>query len=119
MEIRNKDDINTVADVMHDTKFGLNDITYDSKKRIFLLTSQTADIDSPPKEEFRLELYNVDKYIPRNLDKIERGKATGGIFNDIRIKGGKDKLEIILISQDLRIELESAKIEGRLERKEL
>jgi len=112
MEIKCIKDIQVAAREMHDSEFEEKDFGFDSEKKLFYLNSHSPEVS---RKKFYLEFYNVEKYIPLNLDKIKQGKAIGGVFNDIRIRN--NGLHLTLISQDLRIILKLSKLEGRFEQK--
>lgn len=108
MKIESVKDIREIVDEMHDSEFSEADFRFDSNEKTFFLKSYSPI----SKKQFLLRFYNVEKYQVVNLDKIREGKATGGIFNDIRIRNGG--LNLTLLSQDLRIIIELSKIEGKL-----
>lgn len=110
MEIKCIEDVQRVADEMHDSEFQEKDFSFDSEKKTFHLKSYSADI---PGKEFYLELHNVEIYEPRNLERIKKGKATGGVFNKIKI--GNNGLKLTLISQDLNVVLSLIKIADKFE----
>ena len=110
MEIKNVEDLKKAIDEMHDSEFAGNDFGFYSDKKIFYLNSHSREILG---KEFYLEFYNVEEYIPLNLDKIKEGKAVGGVLNNIKI--GNNGLDLTLISQDLKIILRLTKLEGKLE----
>lgn len=110
MDIKNIKDIKNVVGEMHDSEFEGSDLSFDSDNNIFYLKSYC------PKDRnkiFNLEIYNVEKYNPINLDKISEGKALGGVFNDILV--GDNGLKLTLLSQDLKIVLNVNKLEGKFE----
>ena len=106
MDIKGVEDLKKVIEVIHDSEFNDKDLKYDPQKRVFSLTTWTSD----RLKEFVLDIYNVEEYKPINLDKANKGQATGGVFNDIAIKDEGLNLEII--SQDLRIKLRLSKLGG-------
>ncbi len=106
MDIKGVEDLKKVIEVIHDSEFNDKDLKYDPQKRVFSLTTWTSD----RLNEFVLDIYNVEEYKPINLDKVNKGQATGGVFNDIAIKDEGLNLEII--SQDLRIKLRLSKLGG-------
>jgi len=110
MKIKNIKDVKIAAGEMHDSEFEEKDFGFDSEKKIFYLRSHSPEVLG---KEFYLEFYNVEKYVPLNLDKIKEGKAIGGVFNYIKI--GNDGRDIMLISQDLKIKLKLNKLEGKFE----
>ena len=108
MDIKSIEDIKKVVGQMHDSEFEGIDLSFDSDNNIFHLKSYC------PKDRnktFNLEVYNVEKYDPINLDKINEGKALGGVFNDILV--GDNGLKLTLLSQDLKIVLNVNKLEGK------
>ena len=110
MDIKSVDDVKVVADKMHDSEFCAEDFGFDSNKKIFYLrTHLSEDIV----KKFILQICNVEEYDPINLDKIQERKATGGVFNTIKIKDQGHVLEIL--SQDLKILLKLSKLEGNFE----
>ena len=106
MDIKSIEDLRKVVGEMHDSEFTDKDLLYNSAEGTFSLKTYTPD----KAKEYLLDIYNVKKYEPVNLDKINRGQATGGIFNDVIIKNNGLDLEII--SQDLKIKLNVSKLEG-------
>lgn len=112
MDIKNIDDIKKIVDEMHDSEFDAEDFGFNADKKIFYLKSHSAQNDS---EEFYVHFYNVQKYNAVNLDKVNIGKATAGVFGDIKIRDNGLTLEIL--SQDLRILLKLNKLEGTFEKK--
>ena len=108
MEIQSIKDIKLVRDIMHDSEFTEEDFDFDCEQKFFRIKSHSPDTG----ENFSLELHNVKTYDPQNLDKIRKGKATGGVFNTIKIK--RKGLKLIILSQDLHIVLTLDKIEGQL-----
>jgi len=106
MEIKNIEDLKRVVGEMHDSEFIGKDLNYDSQKKTFNLKSRSSD----RLHKFHLAIYNVEEYTSINLDKVNEGKATGGVFNDIGVKNQGLNLEII--SQDLRIKLRLGKLAG-------
>jgi hypothetical protein len=110
MDIKSVDDIGVVADKMHDSEFCAEDFGFDSRKKFFYLKTH---LPKNTVKKFILQICNVEKYDPINLDKIQARKATGGVFNTIKIKDQGRVLEIL--SQDLKILLKLSKLEGSLE----
>jgi len=110
MDINSIEDIKKVVGVMHDSEFEGNDFFYDESKKVFYLKSH-CPIDK--NKVYSLEIYNVEKYNPINLDKVNEGKALAGVFNKILIR--KNGLELTLLSQDLRIKLNVSSLEGKME----
>lgn len=110
MEIKCIKDVEVVAGEMHDSEFEEKDFGFDSEKKIFYLKSHSPEVSG---KGFYLEFYNVEKYTPLNLNKIKEGKATGGVFNNIKIRN--NGLGLTLISQDLKIILKLSKLEGKFE----
>ena len=125
MDILSVRDVKQVSGIIHDSEFGEGDFGYNAKDKIFTLTTnspafrrkfflfETRSQDTSG-EKFHLEFRNVVKYRPEGLTKIKAGKGTGGVFNYIRVRKKGQKLT--LVSQDLSIELELSKLEGRFER---
>jgi hypothetical protein len=107
IEIGSIDSIKTVVGEMHDSEFAAADFGFDSEKKTFFLKSTSF---SQPSKIFFLQFNNVEQYEPKNLEKINKGKALAGIFNDIIIRNNGLVLEIL--SQDLRILLKLSKLEG-------
>jgi hypothetical protein len=112
MQIESIEDIRTVIGKMHDSEFTEEDFGFDPKNETFFLRAYSSRISSKERKEFYLEIYNVKKYNLLNLDKIKKGKATGGVFNTIDI--GHNGLKLSIISQDLNIVLRLSKLEGIL-----
>ena len=111
MEIKKINDLKTAADLMHDSEFNGQDFGYDPREKVFYLKSRSTG------KEFSLKVYNVEKYDPVNLEKINMKRATAGVFDDIRIE---DKgLSVKILSQDLNIRLRLSKLEGKLEINEI
>jgi len=110
MEIKNIGDLKIAAGEMHDSEFKENDFGFNYEKKSFFLNTFSPDTSN---RIYFLELDNVDKYSPLNLDKIKKGKATGGVFDSIEIKN--NGLDLVVISQDLRIKLKLNKLAGRFE----
>ena len=110
MEIRYKTDVEKVAGLMHDSEFTGEDFRYSSNDKIFCMQTHIPNTNNG----FVLTLYNVEKYTPLNLDKIEKGEAVGGVFDDIHVEN--QGLRLILISQDLRILLNLSKLDGKFEK---
>lgn len=110
MEIKNIEDLKIAAGEMHDSEFNEKDFEFNSERKVFFLNTFSPD---PAGKKYLLELYNIDKYTPFNLDKIKKGKATGGVFNGIEIKN--NGLDLIVVSQDLRIKLRLNKLAGKFE----
>ena len=106
MKIINVNDLQTVCGYMHDSIFREEDFGFDPQKKKFHLKSRCCETG----REFYLELLNVETYNPVNLDKIIKEKATGGVFNTIRIK--QKGLKLIILSQDLHIKLQLSKLTG-------
>jgi len=107
-KIESPRDVKTVVAMMHDSEFTEADFGFDAEKERFFLKSY-----SPFRQEtFNLQFHNVEKYKTVNLDKIPQRKATGGVFNYIKIR--KRGLKLTLVSQDLRIVIEMSKLEGEL-----
>lgn len=104
-------DIEKASGEMHDSEFTEEDFGYDHSTKTFYFKSH---LHEDTRTEFFLELYNVEKYTPLNLDRIKEGKATGGVLNDIKVKN--HGLNLILISQDLNIQLELSNLEGKFEK---
>ena len=100
-------DLNIVSSKMHDSEFCEKDIGYDSKKHTFQLKAANYE------KEFCLKLQNVIAYEPKNLDMVNKGKATAGVFNCIKIRENGNNLAII--SQDLQIILKLTKLEGEFQ----
>ncbi len=111
MDIKNIGDLKKVVGEMHDSEFEGNDFFYDERKKTFYLKSHCP---TDKNKLFSLEIYNVEKYNPINLDKIKQGKALGGVFNEIFI--ASHGLELTVLSQDLRIKLNLSKLEGKFEK---
>ncbi|MEJ2355873.1 MAG: hypothetical protein P8Y62_08255 [candidate division WOR-3 bacterium] len=112
IKIESTEDIRTVIDEMHDSEFEEEDFGFDSKNETFFLRSYSSKGLNKKRKEFYLEIYNIKKYNILNLDKIKKGKATGGIFNTIDI--GHTGLKLSIISQDLNIVLRLSKLKGIL-----
>lgn len=112
MQIESIEDIRTVIGKMHDSEFEEEDFGFDSKNETFFLRSYSSKNLSKGSKEFYLEIYNVKKYTPLNLDKIRKSKAMGGVFNTIDI--GHNGLKLSIISQDLNIVLRLSKLKGIL-----
>ena len=110
MDINSVEDIKKVVAEMHDSEFEEKDFSFDEKNKVFLLKSRCPSDNS---KVFSLEIYNVEEYKPLNLDKVNEGKAFGGVFNNIIIKDNGLDLEII--SQDLKISLSLSSLEGKFE----
>jgi hypothetical protein len=111
-EIKSIEDIRVVIGKMHDSEFTEEDFGFDSKNETFFLRTYSSKILRKERKEFYLEIYNVKKYTPLNLDKIKKGIAIGGVFNTIDI--GNNGLKLTIISQDLNIVLRLRKLEGSL-----
>ncbi|MBI5024956.1 MAG: hypothetical protein HZC18_08200 [Candidatus Omnitrophica bacterium] len=114
MEIKSINDIKIVSGEMHDSEFKAEDFGFNSEEKIFFLKAHSVDNSS---KEFYLQFYNVKQYSPINLEKVNKGKATAGVFNNIKIRDKGLALEIL--SQDLRILLKLNKLDGKLEIKGL
>jgi len=112
IKIESIEDIRTVIGKLHDSEFTEEDFGFDSKNETFFLRSYSSKVLSKERKEFYLEIYNVKKYNLLNLDKIKKGKATGGVFNTIDI--GHNGLKLSIISQDLNIVLRLSKLKGIL-----
>jgi hypothetical protein len=112
IKIENIEDIRTVIGEMHNSEFEEEGFGFDSKNETFFLRSYSSKNSSKESKEFYLEIYNVKKYNLLNIDKIKKGKATGGVFNTIDI--GHTGLKLSIISQDLNIVLRLRKLEGIL-----
>ncbi len=112
IKIESIDDIRTVVGKMHDSEFTEEDFGFDPKNETFFLRAYSSRNSSKESKEYYLEIYNVKKYTPLNLDKTRNNKATGGIFNTIDI--GHNGLKLSIISQDLSIVLRLSKLEGIL-----
>jgi hypothetical protein len=112
IKIESIEDIGTIIGKLHDSEFTEEDFGFDSKNETFFLRSYSPKILSKESKEFYLEIHNVKKYTPLNLDKIKKGKATGGVFNTIDI--GHNGLKLSIISQDLNIVLRLSKLKGIL-----
>jgi hypothetical protein len=112
IKIESTEDVRTVIGEMHDSEFNEEDFGFDSKNETFFLRSYSSRISSKESKEFYLEIYNVKKYTPLNLEKNRKGKAIGGVFNTIDI--GHNGLKLSIISQDLNIVLRLSKLEGIL-----
>lgn len=108
MNIKNIADLKRIVGEMHDSEFEGKDFFYDAERKIFTLKSRCS---SDKRKIFSLEIYNVEKYNLINLDKVNEGKALGGVFNDIRVDS--TGLELKIISQDLKISLSLSKLEGK------
>jgi len=117
MKIKSIEDLRTVIGKMHDSEFTEEDFGFDSKNETFFLRSYSSKISSKESKEFYLEIYNVKKYTPLNLDKTKKYKATGGGFNTIDI--GNNGLKLSIISQDINIVLRLSKLEGILKTKDI
>jgi len=101
---------------MHDSEFTDEDFGFDSKNETFFLRSYSSRTSDKERKEFYLEIYNVKKYTPLNLEKIRKGEAIGGVFNTIDVKS--NGLKLTIISQDLKIVLRLRKLEGILKTKD-
>jgi hypothetical protein len=112
IKIESTEDIRTAISEMHDSEFEEEDFGYDPKNGTFFLRSYSSKVLNKERKEFYLEFYNVKKYNLINVDKIKKGKATGGVFNTIDI--GHTGLKLSVISQDLSIVLRLSKLEGIL-----
>jgi len=112
IRIESTEDIRTVVGEMQDSEFEEEDFGYDLKNETFFLRSYSSKVLSKKRKEFYLEIYNVKKYNLLHLDKIKKGKATGGVFNTIDI--GHTGLKLSIVSQDLNIVLRLSKLEGIL-----
>lgn len=109
MEIKSIKDIKLVRGEMHDSEFAEGDFGFDSESKVFHLKSHSPD----SRQDFYLEFHNVEMYDPRNLEKVRKGKATGGVFNTIKIRS--KGLKLTLLSQDLHIVLRLSEIGGKFE----
>jgi hypothetical protein len=109
MEVKCIKDIIGIDGHLHDSELGGEDSRFDAESKIFHLKSYSKEFG----KEYYLEFRNVEKYDPLNLDKIRKGKATGGVFNMFKIRSKGRKL--IILSQDLRIILRLSKISGKFE----
>jgi hypothetical protein len=125
MDVSSVSDLKGVSVLMHDSEFGIEDFGYDSKNKQFHISTNVPvferrllflwkRVPNTISEKLYLELHNVEKYNPKNLDRIKAGKGLTGVFNFIRIRNNGRKLT--LVAQDLCIELELSKLEGRFER---
>ena len=112
IEIKSIEDIKTIIGEMHDSEFTEEDFGFDSKNETFFLRSYSSKILSKESKEFYLEIYNVKKYTPLNLNKIKKSKAIAGVLNTIDIRN--NGLKLTLISQDLHIVLRLRRLEGNL-----
>jgi hypothetical protein len=112
IKIESAEDIRAVIGEMHDSEFEEGGFGYDSKNETFFLRSYSSKVLSKKRKEFYLEIYNVKKYNLLNVDKIKKGKVTGGVFNTIDI--GHTGLKLSIISKDLNIVLRLSKLEGIL-----
>lgn len=83
MDIKNIDDIKKIADEMHDSEFGARDFGFNADRKTFYLKSHFPKSDT---EEFYLRFNNVEKYNTVNLDKVNTGKATAGVFGSLKIQ---------------------------------
>ena len=110
MEINCVEDLKKVADEMHDSEFQGKDFYFNAEKKSFGIKSHSPVVLG---EDFTLELYNIEKYEPINLDRIESGKGVGGVFDTLKICNSGHKL--VFLSQDLKIVLHVSKIEGSFE----
>ncbi len=104
IKIQNITDLKYSFSLMHDSEFTENDFNYDKEKHLFRINTVSS------KMKYSVELYNVVGCEFFNLDNITKGKATGGVFNYVKIENKGQNL--IIISQDLRIGLNLASIEG-------
>lgn len=109
MEIVSESDLKKISAIMHDSEFTDADFGFDPKEKKFYLHSRITQSG----KQLRLEIFNVNKYNPKNLEKINAGKALGGVFNFIKTSGDCKKL--IIVSQDLRIELRLTDLSGSFE----
>jgi len=112
IKIESAEDIRTVIGKMHDSEFTEEDFGFDAKNETFFLRSYSSKILREESKEFYLEIYNVKKYTPLNLDKIRKGETTAGVLNTIDI--GHNGLKLSIISQDLNIVLRLSKLKGML-----
>ena len=112
IEIENIEDVRTTIDKMHASEFTEEDFGFDSKNETFFLRSYSSKVLNKERKEFYLEIYNVKKYTPLNLDKIGKGKAITGIFDTIDI--GHNGLKLSIITKDLNIVLRLRKLKGIL-----
>lgn len=110
MDINKAEDIKKIIGEMHDSEFDGSDLSFNPNKNIFYLKSYCP---TDRNKVFNLEIHNVEKYDPINLDKINKGKAMSGVFNNILI--GDDGLKLTLVSQDLKIVLKINKLGGKFE----
>lgn len=110
MEIKSIKDIKLVRGEMHDSEFGEEDFGFDPESKVFHLKSHSPDVLG---RVLYLELPRVKK-IDSNLGKIKtRYRPVFGVFNTIKIK--KKGLELVLLSQDLRIVLYLEALAGKFE----
>ena len=109
MEVKSIKDIILIEGYLHDSEFGGEDFGFDAESKIFHLKSYSKEFG----KEYYFEFHNVEMYDSRNLDKIRKGKATGGVFNMFKIRSKGRKLTIL--SQDLRIILRLSEIAGKFE----
>ncbi len=125
MDVLSVSDLREVSNLMHDSEFGEEDFGYDEKNKIFHINTEMPifekkffclekRVPGQINERFKFELHNIEKYNPRNLNKIRMGKGLGGVFNFIKIRDKGHKLTIV--SQELHIDLELSKLEGVFER---
>jgi hypothetical protein len=122
MEIKTIEDIKAVSNMMHDAEFEDSDFGFNSVESKFFLNASAVTMQGSffqtrapiqSGKHFSLELLNVKKYTPINLEKVRAGKAIGGVFNYIKVE--KRGMKLTIISQDLHIELELGDIAGTLE----
>jgi hypothetical protein len=122
-EINTVKDIKLVSAIMHDAQFRDEGFGFNPAEKKFYMNAQEITMQrkfwllytrAPIQcgKLYHLELLNVVKY-KSNLEKLIPGKSFAGVFNYIKIRKGGKKLTII--SQDLRIELELAKLAGNFE----
>jgi len=107
---------------MHDSEFAEGDFGYHPAEKKFFLQTRIVckqetilqnSIAVQHEKRFRLEIFNVKKYNPVNLFRIQKGQATGGVFNYIKVRDhGK---RVTIVSQDLQIMLELTSLAGNFE----
>ncbi len=105
INIQSVSNLKNVFSLMHDSEFAENDFNYDEEKHLFNISTVSS------KMKYSMELYNVIECKFFNLENITKGKATGGVFNYVKIENkGHD---LMIVSQDLRISLRLASIRGK------
>jgi hemerythrin superfamily protein len=104
IKIQTVSDLKNIFSLMHDSEFTENDFNFDEEKHLFQISTVSS------KMKYSIELYNVVGCKFFNLENITKGKATGGIFNYVKIENKGHNL--MIISQDLRISLRLASIRG-------